>query len=122
MQSASLSVRLQLAQGRLWNGARSTMGGGVLWSALLVFLLTFAVARSTATFGWVSGIEVITLVALGGAVLMALFAVVPIPWPFGLGVGMVLGPVVAVVAAWPTIHARNPLDVVNTHLIGIWWT
>jgi hypothetical protein len=122
MQSASFSSRLQLAQGQLWNGARLTMGGGVLWSALIVFLLTFAVARSTATAAWVSGIDVIPLVALCGALLLAVFAVLPIPWPLGLGVGMIVGPIAAAVAAWPTIHAHNPQDVVNTHLIGIWWT
>jgi len=98
------------------------MGGGVLWSALIVFLLTFAVARSTATAAWVSGIDVIPLVALCGALLLAVFAVLPIPWPLGLGVGMIVGPIAAAVAAWPTIHAHNPQDVVNTHLMGIWWT
>jgi transglutaminase-like putative cysteine protease len=98
------------------------MGGGVLWSALIVFLLTYAIASSTATAAWVAGIEIIPLIALGGAVLMAVLAVSPLPWPAGLGIGMILGPVVAVVEAWPSMHAQHPLDVVNTGLIGVWWT
>ncbi|HVS50379.1 MAG TPA: transglutaminase domain-containing protein [Candidatus Dormibacteraeota bacterium] len=110
MQSASLSTRLQLARGHMWGGARSSMGGGVVWSALIVFLLTFAVARSTATAAWVNGIDVITLVALIGAALMGVLALTPIPWPVGLGLGMILGPVAALIAAGPVLHATHPLD------------
>ena len=67
MQSVSPSGRLQLFPGRVWGSARSSMQGGQWWSALLVLLLTFAIARSTATAGWVNGIDVIPLIALGGA-------------------------------------------------------
>ena len=122
MQSASLSTRLQLAPGRLWGGARSSMGDGLLWSALMVFLLTLAIARSTATAAWVNGMEVVPVIAVGGAFLMALLALLPIPWPVGLGVGMVVGPVVAAVEAWPAIHALHPRDVLSERLIGVWWT
>ena len=121
MQFGSPSARLALDPEQLWVRARSSVGGGVLWSALIVFLLTYAVASSTATAQWVSGIQVITLIALAGAVLMAVLAVLPVPWPAGLGAGMILGPVVAITEAWPAIHAQHPLDVVNTALIGVWW-
>jgi transglutaminase-like putative cysteine protease len=97
------------------------MQGGLWWSALLVLLLTFAVARSTATAGWVDGIDVIPLIALGGALFMAVLAVLPIPWPVALGTGMILGPVVAFVQAWPAIHALHKDDVLNQGLVGIWW-
>jgi transglutaminase-like putative cysteine protease len=129
MQSASPSARLQLAQVRLWDGARSSMNGGVVWSALIVFLLTFAIAQSTSTAAWVNGIEVITLVALLGAVLLAVLALTPIPWPAGLGLGMLLGPVIALIAAGPVLHATHPLDPglvsgggVSLHILSIWWT
>src|SRR6202171_2824566 len=122
MQSASLSTRLQLAPGQLWGGARSSMGGGLLWSALMVFLLTLAIARSTSTAAWVNGMEVVPLIAVAGAFLMAVLALLPIPWPVGLGVGMVVGPVVAAVEAWPAIHALHPRDVLSERLIGVWWT
>jgi transglutaminase-like putative cysteine protease len=129
MQSESLSTRLQSAQGHLWDGARSTMGGGLVWSALIVFLLTFAVARSTATAAWVSGIDVIPLIALGGALLMAVLAVLPIPWPVGLGVGMIVGPVAALIAAAPVLHAAHPFDPalvsgdgLSLRILSIWWT
>ena len=121
MQFGSPSARVAVAPGQLWDRARSSMGGGVLWSALIVFLLTYAIASSTATAAWVAGIEIIPLIALGGAVLMAVLAVSPVPWPAGLGIGMILGPVIAVVEAWPSMHTQHPLDVVNTGLIGVWW-
>src|SRR5260370_2886436 len=106
-QFASPSERLALARGELWGRARSSMGGGVLWSALIVSLLTYAIASSTATAGWVNGVEVIPLVALGGALLMAGLAVLPVPWPASLGLGFVLGPIVALVAAGPALHAAH---------------
>src|SRR5258708_25972326 len=108
MQFASPSERLALARGELWGRTRSSMGGGVLWSALIVFLLTYAIASSTATAGWVNGVEVIPLVALGGALLMAGLAVLPVPWPASLGLGFVLGPIVALVAAGPRLPPAPP--------------
>ena len=129
MQFASPSTRLQLAQEVVWRRARSSMGGGVLWSALIVFLLTFAIAQSTATAAWVSGIGVITVIALGAALLMAVLAVLPVPWPVGLGLGMILGPVVALIAAAPMLHAAHPLDPalvssggVSLQVVSVWWT
>src|SRR5450759_3559360 len=121
MQSASPSARFTLAQEQLWGRARSSMGGVVLWSALMVFLLAYAIARSTATAAWVAGIDVIPAIALGGALLMAVLAVLPVPWPAGLGVGMVLGPVVAATQAWPAIHAQHAFDVLGFGLIKVWW-
>jgi len=101
--------------------ARSSMQGGLWWSALLVLLLTFAVARSTATAGWVNGIDVIPLIALGGALFMAVLAALPVPWPLALGAGTILGPVVAFIQAWPSMHAVHRDDVLNQGLIGVWW-
>src|SRR5882672_1918360 len=121
MQSVSPSGRLQLVPGRVWGGARSSMQGGLWWSALLVLLLTFAIARSTATAGWVNGIDVIPFIALSGAMFMAVLAVLPVPWPVALGAGTILGPVVAFVQAWPTMHALHKTDALDQGLIGIWW-
>ncbi len=128
MQFASPSERLALAREELWGRARSSVGGGVLWSALIVFLLTYAIASSTATAGWVSGVEVIPLVALGGALLMAALAVLPVPWPASLGLGFILGPLVALVAAGPALHAAHPLDPslvgwggLSLRIASIWW-
>jgi hypothetical protein len=128
MQFASPSGRLALARGQLWGRARSSMGGGVLWSALIVFLLTYAIASSTATAGWVSGVEVLPLVALGGALLMAALAVLPIPWPAALGAGLIVGLIVALVAAGPMLHATHPLDPAlvgaggfSLRIVSIWW-
>jgi transglutaminase-like putative cysteine protease len=93
------------------------MQGGLTWSALLVLLLTLSIAQSTATAAWVAGMGVVPVIALSGALLMAVLGVLPIRWPFGLGFGMVLGPVAAGVAAWPVIHAMHPHD----EGFGVWW-
>ncbi len=121
MQSVSPRGRLQLVPGQMLGSARSSMQGGLWWSALLVLLLTFAVARSTATAGWVNGIDVIPLIALGGALFMAVLAALPVPWPLALGAGTILGPVVAFIQAWPSMHAVHRDDVLNQGLIGVWW-
>jgi transglutaminase-like putative cysteine protease len=104
------------------------MGGGLLWSALMVFLLTYAIAGSTATAGWVSGVEVIPPVALAGALLLAVLAVLPVPWAAALGAGMIVGPIVALFAAGPMIHAAHPLDPalvgaggLSLRIVSIWW-
>ena len=84
MQSASVSFPLRLVR-----RTRDELPGGVVWSAGLLFLLTLAIAKSTVTAQWVPGIEVVTMVALVGAVFMGLLAVLPIPWGVGVGIGMV---------------------------------
>ena len=122
MQSASLSTRVQLAPGMLWDRARSSSRDGTLWSALIVFLLVLTIARSTAAAGWTSGIDVIPSIALAGALVMAVLALLPVPWPAGLGLGMIVSPVVAVVAAWPQIHQRWPQEALDSALISTWWT
>jgi transglutaminase-like putative cysteine protease len=109
MQSVSPNRRQSLAllPGAAWQRSRAAVTGAVVWSAVLVFLLTFAVARSTATAAWVTGIDVVPLIALGGAVLLAVLAVSPLPWGLGLGVGMLAGPVVAGFAAGPALQAAH---------------
>jgi len=124
MQSASPSPRfnLVLVPGRVWGRTRASMTGAVAWSCVLILLMTFMVARSTATAAWVSGIDVVTVVALGGALLMGVLAVAPVPWTFGLGIGLVAGPVVAAIAAGPALHAYHPLDTVSLSLVRTWWS
>src|ERR1044072_1485851 len=87
-------------QARLWERIRESAGGGKFWSALLVLLLTITVARSTATVHWVDGIDVITGVALGGAILMGLLAFLPVREPISLLVGLLIGPLVSFLASW----------------------
>src|SRR5258708_15672639 len=121
MQWGSPSARLALAPGQLWGRARSSMGGGGLWSALIVCLLTYAIASSTATAAWVAGIEIIPLIALGGAVLMAVLAVSPVPWPARLRIGMILRPLITRVEARPSMPAQHPPGAVETRPIRGWW-
>src|SRR5258707_2900162 len=104
MQSVSPRGRLQLVPGQVLGSARSSMQGGAWWSALIVLLLTFAVARSTATAGWVNGIDVIPLIALGGALFMAVLAAPPGPWPPAPGAGTIPGAGVAFIQASPCMH------------------
>jgi transglutaminase-like putative cysteine protease len=108
-------------QARLWERIRESVGGGRFWSAVLVVLLTLTVARSTATVHWVDGIDIITWVALGGAILMGVLASLPVREPISLAIGLLLAPLVSLAAAWPQVHLRHPTDVVGPQLIGIWW-
>src|SRR6202162_2155837 len=123
MQSVSPDPRFGLAllPGRVWGRTRASIGGGLGWSALLIVLLTLTVARSTATAAWVSGIDVVAVVALGGALLMGVLAVTPIPWAAALGAGWVAGPVVAAFAAGPALHAVHPGDSLSISLVATWW-
>jgi len=108
-------------QALLWDRVRESVGGGRFWSAALVILLTITVARSTATVRWVDDIDVILWVALAGAIVMGVLALLPIREPISLGIGLLLAPVVAIAAAWPLVHARHPGDVIGPQLIGVWW-
>jgi len=118
MQSASARYPLQLVQ-----RTRDALPGGVVWTSVLVFLLTLAIAKSTVTAQWVTGvgIEVVPLVAISGAILMGLLALTPIPWAACLAVGLVLGPVAAGLAAWPALHAGHPTDPTGLRLVSLWW-
>ena len=108
-------------RGRIWRLARDSMSAGRFWSAVLVILLTVAVARSTATVHWVDGVEVITPIALLGAVFMGALALSPIGDGFALAAGLVLSPVAAFVGAWPQIHLHHPTDVLGLQLVNVWW-
>jgi transglutaminase-like putative cysteine protease len=103
-----------------WERVGESLGGGRFWSALLVVLLVLTVSRSTATVHWVDGIDVITLIALGGAIVMGVLALAPVREPVALGIGFVLAPIVAVAGSWQQIHARYPGDVLGPQLIGVW--
>jgi len=124
MQSASPRPRFQpaLFPGRVWGRTRASITGAVAWSAVLILLLTLMIARSTATAAWVGGIDVVTVVALGGALLMGVLAVAPVPWAAGLAVGLAAGPVVAAIAAGPVLRAAHPGDTLSISVLGVWWT
>ena len=108
-------------QARIWERVREAVGGGRFWSAVLVVLLTFTVARSTSTVRWVDGIDAIVWVALAGALVLGVLAVLPVREPISLGIGLVLAPAAAFAGAWPQIHARHPGDVIGTQIVSAWW-
>ena len=129
MQSVSPRARIQLGGELVMDRARVSLGGGLFWSAILVLLLTLTVARSTAAAGWVSGIDVITPIALAGAISVGVLALLPVPWPAGLGAGLVLAPIVAWNGAAAAIHEAHPLDGgivgpagVSLHPLTVWWS
>src|SRR5487761_553025 len=121
MQSASASGFAALWPRRMWSQTRASMTGAVAWSALLILLLTLMIARSTATADWVPGIDSVVMVALLGAVLMGLLAILPVPWPIGLGAGLLVGPLVALNASWTQLHAAHPTDPLSLGLTRVWW-
>src|SRR2546428_3908530 len=116
MQSVSPDFYLKFAQ-----RTREGLPGGVVWTSLLVFLLTLALAKSTVTAEWVGGIEIVTVVAVAGAIVLGMLALWPMPWAVGIGLGIVLGPVVAGFAAWPALHAAHQADTLGLSLLHSWW-
>src|SRR6267143_3939305 len=105
----------------LWDHARSSLGGGRFWSVVLVLLLTFTVARSTSTVQWVNGIDVVNVIAVLAALLMAVLALSRVREWIGLGTGLVLAPGVALYGAWPQIHHTHPSDTIGPQLVAVWW-
>src|SRR5579872_2736824 len=119
MQSASLS-RAPLAA-TAWQRARAAVPASTLWSAAIVLLLVFVVARSTVAASWVvTGIDSAPTVALAAALLMGVLAVTPLPWWLCVGGAMVLGPVVAAVASAPAFREFHPNDPVGFALVQTW--
>ncbi|MGH7763768.1 MAG: DUF4129 domain-containing transglutaminase family protein [Candidatus Dormibacteraceae bacterium] len=126
----SVSPRgLQLAPGLAVSRVRQSLGGGLFWSAIIVFLITLAVARSTAAADWVPGIMVVTPIALAGAVVLAVLAVLPIPWSVGLIAGALLAPIAAWNGAASAIRLAHPLDGdiigragLSLHPVTLWWS
>ena len=106
---------------KAWEQTREWMGGGRLGAVVLVLLLTVTIAKSTATVGWVEGLDVVTWIAVGAALRMAALAVSPLAEPIAHGIGAVLAPVAAVAGAWPQIHAHHHDDVLGLQLISTWW-
>ncbi|HET9782041.1 MAG TPA: transglutaminase domain-containing protein [Candidatus Dormibacteraeota bacterium] len=102
--------------------AREWLGGGRFWTAAIVFLLSLAVSKSTATVQWVPGIDVVVPIALFGALLMSVLAIAPVREPVALGIGAVLAPIAALIGAWPKIHAAHPDDVLGLGLLNVWWS
>jgi transglutaminase-like putative cysteine protease len=115
------SVSPDLMRDRVIGRTRGALSGGAVWSAAIVLLLTLAVARSTATAAWVPGIDVVAVVALAGALLMAVLALVPVPWTASLAVGVTAGPIVSAIAAGPQLQAEHPKDLLGTGLLQVWW-
>src|SRR5436309_7860631 len=105
----------------LWDSARRSLGGGRFWSVVLVLLLTVTVARSTSTVQWVNGIDVVIVIAVLAAVVMAALALSRVREWIGLGIGLVLAPVVALWGAWPQIHHSHPSDTIGPQLVAVWW-
>src|SRR6476661_5113695 len=122
MQSASASNFAQPWPGRMWSRTRASMTGAAIWSAILILLLTFMIAKSTATAAWVGGIDAVVPVAFAGAVFMGVLAVLPVPWPSGLVAGLLVGPFAALNASWTQLHAFHPGDTVSLALATAWWT
>src|SRR5207253_9364439 len=81
-------------RGLIWGRARDAMGGGRLWSALLVLLLTLTVARSTTTGRWVTGIDGVNVIAVVAALLMGSLAGLAVRGPIALWMGVALSPCV----------------------------
>src|SRR6266705_186129 len=114
MQFASPDLR-----SRVIARTRAAVPASVLWSLLLIFLLTFSLARSTATAAWVPGIDVVVLIALAAVVVMGVLAISPLPAGAGVAIGLALGPVVAAYVTGPALRDAFPQDQ-SSNLLSSW--
>ena len=119
MQSASVS-RLPFAS-TAWHRTRAAMPASTLWSAAIVLLLVYVIAKSTVAASWVvTGIDTAPMIALAAAVVMGILAVTPLPWWLCVGGAMVLGPVIAAVDSAPAFREFHPTDPTGFALVQTW--
>src|SRR6185312_12693860 len=95
--------------GRLVARTRAAVPASTLWSLLIVFLLTFSLARSTVTAAWVPGMDVVVLIALAAVVVMGVLAVTPLPAGAGVAIGLGLAPAVALLVTGPALRESFPV-------------
>src|SRR5712664_3905581 len=92
--------------------ARPDATAAPLWRTavlgLLVVLLTWVIAGSTVQAEWVPGLAVLVQVSLIGVAVMGALALIrPLPWPVGLSLGIVAGPIVAYAATAQMLHRAH---------------
>src|SRR5207302_967724 len=90
--------------------------------AVFVFFLVLCMGNSTVAAQWVPGSGGLTSLALVGAFVMGVVALIRrVPWPVALVVGLVLAPIAAYVSVHGTLvraHPDDPSDPVR--LAGAW--
>jgi hypothetical protein len=89
---------------------------------VLVVLLTWVIAGSTVQADWVPGLTVLVQVSLLGVAVMGALALIRrLPWPVGLTLGIVAGPIVAYVATAQMLHRAHPGDpTYSPDLVVVW--
>src|SRR5215831_11272088 len=101
---------------------RLRLPSGTLPLAVFVFLLVICLGNSTIAAQWVPGSDGLTNLALVGAFVMGVLALIRrIPWAVALVVGLVLCPVAAYVSAHGMLvraHPDDPSDPLR--LAGVW--
>src|SRR5262245_3145820 len=95
---------------------------GTLPLAVFVVLLVLCLGNSTVAAQWVPGSNGLTSLALVGALVMGVLALVRrVPWPVALAVGLVLAPAAAYLSAHGTLVKAHPDDSSDPiRLIGAW--
>lgn len=123
MQSVSPRGRLELmaVPGMAWERTREAVPVTTVWSAVIVFALAFTIARSTVAAQWVpGGIDLIPFVAVGGAILMSLLAVTPLPAWLCVTAGAAAGPVVGILVTSSEFRLEYPFDPSGAGLVQLW--
>jgi transglutaminase-like putative cysteine protease len=119
MQSVSLNPSPLAATA--WQRTRAAVPASTVWTAAIVLLLVFVIAKSTVAASWVViGIDTAPTIALAAAVLAGVLALTPLPWWLCVGVAMALGPVVAAVDSAPAFHTFHANDPAGLALVQAW--
>ncbi|MDQ6900691.1 MAG: hypothetical protein M3072_14505, partial [Candidatus Dormibacteraeota bacterium] len=102
---------------------RRRLPAGSLAAAGLVAMILLVIGSSTVLANWVPGSIVLPKVALLAGLLMAILAVIPrVPWAAAVGLGLVLAPIAAYIAASGTIAQSHPGDPTDPQgLAAVWY-
>ena len=123
MQSVSPRGRFELTAmpGVAWQRTRAAVPASTVWTAILVFALAVTIAKSTVSALWVpAGVDGIPFVALGGAILMSVLAVTPLPAWFCVTLGIVAGPVLSAFVSASQFKLVHPEDPAGIGLVQVW--
>lgn len=124
MPSASASPRSPLgsiaeSQAAIWERIKEAMSGRV-FLLVLIFLLTYNVAGSTAAFHWVDGIEAVMGVSLLSALLMAALAISPLLDSIALSIGVIFTVPIALIGSWSQVHLHHPGAPFGLQVFNVW--
>ena len=111
---------LSTVRGIAWERTRAALPATTVWSALIVFALVATIARSTVAAWGPAAIDGVAFVAVGGAILMSLLAITPLPSWLCVTLGLAAGPVATAMVSASQFRLGHPDDPTGIRLVQAW--